>query len=505
MEKPTGRPLIKARRRWANALYVVDLGASLLFGGGAIWLASVGAAPSAFFLASVWAWLAGTLAGAVAGDMLLGRFNDFERRLWARFPRRLTHRILGIVSLAILSALLFAVGETVIAIASELLFFMRLAEARGEFDPLWNKRRHSSGSGGQPWWSVGYEYLFMPVGVIWVAYGAPPAWMEALIIYGLWILSGRSIFGVLMEAGVSTFSGMRLRHPDVRFRAMFPGKEIPRAPEDYPAEPKSHWFVRVARWPYRVGVVAAAAVLWFNGWPELALVYPASALCAIAGGVAWRRKEYGPLVEVDATARLINAVLWPPMKVIGAVSTVGQGVLMIVIFSPFLLVFYFLHDRLVPFRRGERERRALLKEAADGANLCRAFERPEGFIYFLYSSRRQYEHFMAADGVLRLSGLPIVARDWRRDVMPIRNDLGALEFEKMPEGILLSYAGFRTWYDGLPLVAIVPPEGPPTVHNLAGWYRRRHVVPDGLKTAEAALAGSIAELTRQGRLKRSYA
>jgi hypothetical protein len=379
---------------------------------------------------------------------------------------------------------------------------MRLAEARGEFDPLWNKRRHSSESGGEPWWSVGYEYLFMPVGVIWVAYGAPPEWAEALVIYGLWILSGRNIFGTLMEAGVSTFSGMRLRHPDARFRATFPGKEIPRAPEDYPAEPKSHWFGGMARWPYRVGVVAAAAVLWLNGWPELAITYPISALCAIAGGVAWRRKEYGPLVEVDTLARLIHAVLWLPMKVVGAIFVVGQGVVMFVVFSPFLLAFYFLHDRLVPFRREERERRALLMEAADGANLCRAFERPDGFVYFLYSSRRQYEYFMAADGVLRLSGLPIVARDWRRDVMPVRIDLGVLEFEKMPEGSLLSYAGFRTWYDGVPLVAIIPSEGPPTAHNLAFWYRNRVLNPNGLETAEMGIATAISELTRQGRLKR---
>lgn len=72
----------------------------------------------------------------------------------------------------------------------------------------------------------------------------------------------------------------------------------------------------------------------------------------------------------------------------------------------------------------------------------------------------------------------------------------------MPKGILLSYAGFRTWYDGLPLVAIVLPEGRPMVHNLAGWYRRRHVDPKGLKIGEQAVALSIYKFTRKGRLKR---
>lgn len=505
MGKVARKSLVIARKRWIDALCFVDFVASLLFGGGAIWLVSIAATPSAFFVSGIWVWLAGTIAGQIASNMLLGRFNEFERRLWARFPRRLGPRGLGIISLAVLSAFLFVTGETAVAIASELLFFLRLAEARGEFDPLWNKRRHPSATSDERWWSVGYEYLFMPVGVIWVAYGAPPEWIEALVVYGLWILSGRSIFGALMGAGVSTFSGMRLRHPDARFRATFPGKEIPRAPEDYPAEPKRHRVVRVSRWPYRAGVVAAGAILWANGWTELAFVYPVSVLCAIAWGVADQRKEYGPLVQVDAIARFIHAVIWPPMKVIGALFAVGQGIVMLIVLSPFLLAFYFLHDRLVPFRREERDRKARLRESADGANLCRAFERPDGFIYLLYSSRQQYEHFMADNNVLRLSGLPIIARNWRQDVMPIRIDLGVMEFEKMPEGILLAYAGFRTWYDGVPLVAVVPPKGTPATMNFATPYRNRAANPDGLKAAEAALAGAISELTRQRRLKRTFA
>ncbi len=489
--------VLKYVRIWLCAL---DAGAGLLFAAGALWLAMAGASPRALdvFGAGVWLWLA---AIAVAGFYLQSApSSESAWRRAAACPDALkwASAALALAALAAACAVLFAHGLTAPATAAEILLLMRLQFARRDPEPSCSGCRNRIRE--DKWWSVRFEYPLLLGGAVWVALGAPPSWTEATIVTGLWIVAIWSIAGAAMEYGAPAFIDFMQPELDRRFRARFPDDGPSRQTRDYPPEPKPHWLHRAVRWLVRIGVLVAAWGLWTSGHPDLAVVLVAGLLAGIAWSVSYRRTNYGPAIEIDPVGRLLHRVLRLPLIVVGLLLIVALCVSVTIIAAPLLLLSP-AFERFIPWGREKRVRDKRIAEQADGSKLCPAFDRPHGFIYFLYAAPHQYEHFMAEDSVLTLSGLPVIARDWKRDVAALKKELGSRAFKKTPEGILLRYAGARSTRDSVPLAVIVAPVGLPTVCRFASVYRTRAAKPQRLEDAERSVARAMTWMLKQRRFK----
>jgi hypothetical protein len=498
----TGRNVRATVSKYARIwLCAADGSAGFLFGGAALWLALADASPAALgvFSAAVWLWLAAT---AIVGVWLLlpPHAQHESRRAPARpgTPRWPCTSV-ALAALAAVCAVLFAYGMTATATVVEILFLMRLNLARSDSDASHPGCRRKPGE--NRWWSYRFEYPLLLAGGVWVALGTPPGWAEAAIVTGLWILAILALIGAAMEHASTVLVDLVQPDLDRRFRARFPDDGPSGQQRVYPPEPRPHWLHRAMKWPMRTGVLVAAWALWTAGLQALAIVLVVATLSSIAWNVRERRTRYGPAVRVDPVGRLVHGVLRLPLIGAGLLLIVAMGVTVMIVLMPPILLSPLL-ERCIPWSREKRARDKRLANRAEGPKLCRAFNRPQGFIYFLYAAPHQYEHFMAEDSVLTLSGLPVIARDWKQDVTPLKKELGSRAFQNTPEGILLRYAGARSARDGVPLAVIVAPVGMPAVCRFACPYRARAAEPQRLEGAERNFAIAMTHMLKQRRFKR---
>lgn len=500
-------PRSRTTRAMTAVLWRADGAASFVFGAGALWLAAAGPdllSPSALAAAG-WGWLAGIVAATIAHEVVTLRTSPMLRRFLPAPPFAVARHVAGLSALAAASLLLFAIGETVTAVAIEILFFLRLGRARNKVEGPPGYRRRRRGEREAQWWSVAYERFALALGASWIALGTPPGWLAAAVVAGLWIAAVLYLMGAMVGGVVDLNLSTPNPPVDQRFKPLFRRLSGPRPASDYPPEPERHWLNRLLRWPFRLAATAAVWALWTTDRPWLAIVYALSILAFIAWDVAHRRWLYGPAARTDPISRAIHGALRLPMKVGGYLfigCAVAVAAVAAVPAAPVMLLAKCL-GAFMPFAREKRRRENALLEAADGARLCAAFGQPDGFIYFLHSAAHQHDYFLADDGVLMRSRLPVVVRNWPQEVRPLRDELGSRVFGETPEGALLRFARFGTWFDSIPLVVVVPPDGAPAAHNFAGAYRYRADSPELMNNAEAALATTISEMTRSGRIARS--
>lgn len=206
-------------------------------------------------------------------------------------------------------------------------------------------------------------------------------------------------------------------------------------------------------WPRAIGfyalvllrLVLLSAICWAGQW-LLAGLY--LALICVVSATRW----YGTIAGHQDDEVLNPSIL-----------TALTGLCLL--FGPFLLL---VSPVLLPILAYEHW--CNIRTAKD---LRRKFNKPGGFIYFLYSEPHQYEHFLGEGGVLAAYRDQVVARDWRTRIRPEREGPAWQEFRKSAEGRLLKRFEISRLRHHLPFVAVIPPSPWVKDFQMSEAYRAR--------------------------------
>ncbi|MEE8272384.1 MAG: hypothetical protein V3R98_11725 [Alphaproteobacteria bacterium] len=105
--------------------------------------------------------------------------------------------------------------------------------------------------------------------------------------------------------------------------------------------------------------------------------------------------------------------------------------------------------------------------------LRRSFGDPEVLIYLLYAEQHQFDRFLGSDGVLHPFAGQVIARDWRRQIMPVRSAAGEDRFRRSSEGLLVHRFGLTSMREHLPFIVVADAENRLTPFHCNRAYRRR--------------------------------
>ena len=438
---------------------------------------ALGGLPSAavpVLVAVLWFWLAASVTASVVGFVRGVSGTNAPWQYFRRVPSVCTW--VSLLLLAIAAAALFAAGETTLAGTIELLLFLRIA--------VWLGTRKSADAAKDGVLDDSFEFrgiaealkILIVVSSLWLAFGAPAAWVESMIVTAFWIMSLVMISGAGLAAVAFMLNPeMRKRKQALALRsggqqdALYSPPERAITPEPVRTPGRT-----VVMWLWRAGSLVVVWGLWSAGYPLLAGLYLIGQLMLLSMGVRERRQKHGDTARIGLFDRAVDLIIRLPLLFIGMVLFVAGGL----IFGIPAMIYdrIFGTHPLQPAPETEREariRQARIRRAAASYRLREEFGKPDGFVYFMCSEPHQRKHFLGPDGLLTDLGDRVVARGYRQHVLEARNSYNWMAFEQAPEGALLHVNGIGNMRRDLPFIALVPPCGKVQVFRLSEPYRAR--------------------------------
>lgn len=427
----------------------------------------------------LWLWLAGSVVAGIvqtakaveaAASEPSANINPFY--FMYRIPR-----ICAWTSLLLLAAAtgaLFAAGEPALATTMEIFLIIRLAMSLAPDSEFMPEKKDTCERGYIPVISaVGAFGIFVIACAAWLALWSPPGWAENMILTWFWIVAVGLITVQCMLAFGFTIRPWLDGHHNGSRRQKGVSPDMTSRPPEPLMTPGQQFNI----WLWRVSWIVVTWALWTAGQPLLAGLYLLGRMLKLAVGVRVRRQKHGDTARIDFLARAVHLLLWWPLVI--TATAVGTMIISALIIP--LGILSAIYDRIVgapppPAPDAERDalvRQARIRRAAASYRLREAFGKPEGFTYFMCSEPHQREHFLGPGGLLAGLGDPVIARDYRTNVLETRTTHNWRAFEQSPEGALLHVNGVSNMRRDLPFIAIVPPRGRVQVFGLSEPYRAR--------------------------------
>ncbi len=408
--------------------------------------------------------------------------------------------------LAVAATALFAAGETVLATATAIVLILRMAVANSVDDRKDPNRCASAGSADYMAFTSGPGIIWIVSisGAVWFALGSPPVWVERMILIWFWFLAvGAITVNCLMAAGWIFRSRMEkphrkyLKRNDVPPEAQAWPKPPPVTPEP-PRTGRQQFMV----WLWRTSWIVVTWALWTAGQPLLAGLYLLGSVLKLAARTHARRLRHGDTARIDFLARAVHFVVWWPLVITGTAAAVTA---LAALFGPLIIlgtIWDWIAGTTRPQTDREREeriRRVRVRRAAASYRLREAFGQPDGFVYFLYAEPHQKKHFLGLGGLLAGLGEHVVARDWRKDILPARKAAGWTRFQQTPEGALLRVNKIASMQKNMPFIAVVPSRGIVQVFAPGEAYRaRKRDKGAALARAEVEIMAAIEAVLKPG-------
>ncbi|MEM7226455.1 MAG: hypothetical protein AAF495_26015 [Pseudomonadota bacterium] len=284
------------------------------------------------------------------------------------------------------------------------------------------------------------------------AVGVSPPWLQALLEGGLWCIA--VFFAAVMGFALS---------------------ELP-------------WFSKLYSGSRPIPLIDSAKEIWFKR-----SIYAVIVLSLTAGGYYWLAGLFFALPLVVDGYRLYAQVL-----IAGTApeefSPADRAIYWLAVFlsvsirAPFKILAFVLKSpwhlwRFVRYRVSDRKLAGLFREELGDRDIL---------IYLVFSEPHQLSHFLGGDGVLHPFLDNVLARDWRKDIMPHRRASRWATFAETAEGAMLKRFGISNLREHLPFVLVVSRDGEYSAHHLGEAYRQRSTEKgQSLLVLETALRSRI--------------
>ena len=342
----------------------------------------------------------------------------------------------GAAALAAAAAALFAAGHTVLATVVAIHLFGRLFAG---FMAAWPYLEQeileiAEGESAARRKLIRYEVAAIAAGIVivagplWIAFDAPPGWAVSLIVTAWWValLAALLIFSSALRSLVDNPLPFRLASQI--FRIGDASAERGGIPEIAGSRLLTVYFLFVSFALAAAGMTVPAGL---------------AVLLLLLGRAESAQRELVEAADAGKPHRL------------GWFSRANH----FIVTNAVLLIFS-------PVRHTSRL--LGIGAALEAAELREAFDRPDGFIYFLWSESLQRVPYLEQGGLLEPYAEHVVERNWRRDIMEGVDGAGG---KAAAERRLL--ARYDVLRKGTPFLVIVPPKGCPRAVRLAGRGIRR--------------------------------
>lgn len=394
---------------------------------GALWLASVPPDERTFAL-MVFLWMVSVLAllSGFAKTVCTYEPCTLERpRSRPQLLQRLVYWV-GAGALLTASAVLFAAGHPVLAMVPAVHLFGRLAIGAMWFEQSLDVETIKRNGMIRFKIAAGATLTGMAAGLLWIGFGAPPGWAASLIVAAWWLV----LLTLLLTASIALWTSVD---------------------NPLPYRLSARIFRLGNSSAERGGIPEISVNLLLSGYCLFVIIALAAAGMYVPAGLAILSLL---LFRAESAQRkLIEAADAGRPPRLGWLSRANHFVVtnaVQLVFSPVQYVSKLLG----------------IGTAKEAAELRKAFGRPDGFIYFLWSEPLQRVPYLEQGGLLEPYAGHVVERNWRRDIMEAVDGAGGKAAARTAERRLL--ARHDILRKGTPFLVVVPPKGSPRAVRLAG-------------------------------------